>query len=1090
MATLGRSALGWWTPARLHRAHLGGWAITVGAFAVACSSTDRRADARSARLAEPVAAAQGLTRLAMADSQLERDRWDPDAVVSRAGKDPRQLFGWVARNTQWIPYRGVLRGAAGVLNDRLGNELDRSLLLAVLLQRAGHSVRLAHATLPTARVAELVPRIAAEQLVHAEKQAPFTYDRAAVQDIAHSAGPYADPLSKVLLAVSDTLSRASAELSRRVQDQSARLLRALPRSDPISQRTSWYAEARAALADHWWVQRDSAGTWIDMDLLGDSASSAASHNGAVETVELDSLPGRPVYQEIGVRVVAEYRDGAKLTEQRLLDYALRPADVLGQPIVLQFWPARWFTDSVARAEMSQRPLARIPDEHEFGAMLVVGDRTVAVAGFRDSSESDVEKAAEAGGPMGGLAGGLSNALGVKQRRPADLTAVWLEYEFRVPGDSARTERREVFDLIGPDARAAGRAPSIPLDSLQRRLRALALTMRTELVPVNCRLAGAFVNQLSAEALRSNARELASLSDGFGKRRPTLNELAVDATPLPSPLLMLAVARVAWSPYVRDIYVARAGLLTRHVGLVPLGNRLGLRDAVDIVANDVGVGPMARDPFATRLSQGVFDTNAEALLWANPGSENVGDAYAASASWRVVPPHEIGEVDRLPLPDDVKQRVRTEVAAGDLVLAPATKLQVHGQPFAGWWRVDRVTGRTLGMGASGWGVQSENSALVRQRITWSQYFIELARLAAPRFTHAFGTTLVICMVYTAGEDASAGRSLEAHAEVAHSFTECVGDSFVIAAMATVPLLMITMDEMAAIRAARLAGGALAMADGLGKGVPETSEPLPKEQKPPEQGSKKPPPPQEKPPEPGSQKSPPPEGKPPEPGPEKSPPPEPNPSKEPPDLAKTQPQEQPPPDRQSPLAKSLPPGADPASQKSPLATTQGGGEDPGLDKTQPQPPPNDPSLDKTQPQPQPAPDEGQPVDRSELTPQRQELLDWEQQLVEKYYHYQETQSAAQQAANDYLQYEANDPTDPRHTPVDPSKWDPATSQQLYNKSYDALKTSFDAADDVTNQLNKINGRRSRFQAIGITYDQIPTARPGQFIGCPPNCARLTE
>jgi hypothetical protein len=50
-------------------------------------------------------------------------------VVEQLGRDPQVLFEWVRDNTWWIPYRGVLRGPAGVLMDRLGNSLDRSLLL-------------------------------------------------------------------------------------------------------------------------------------------------------------------------------------------------------------------------------------------------------------------------------------------------------------------------------------------------------------------------------------------------------------------------------------------------------------------------------------------------------------------------------------------------------------------------------------------------------------------------------------------------------------------------------------------------------------------------------------------------------------------------------------------------------------------------------------------------------------------------------------------------------------------------------------------------------------------------------------------------
>ena len=92
--------------------------------------------------------------------ELPRDRWDPDYVVGIVGRDARQLFAWVRDNTDWIPYRGTLRGAAGVLMDRQGNSLDRALLLATLLRVAGQTARLAHGELPPAHARALGRRIA------------------------------------------------------------------------------------------------------------------------------------------------------------------------------------------------------------------------------------------------------------------------------------------------------------------------------------------------------------------------------------------------------------------------------------------------------------------------------------------------------------------------------------------------------------------------------------------------------------------------------------------------------------------------------------------------------------------------------------------------------------------------------------------------------------------------------------------------------------------------------------------------------------------------------------------------------------------
>ena len=115
-------------------------------------------------------------------------------VLEQTGTDAVAIRDWVVEHSAWLPYEGVLRGAAGVLMDRSGNSLDRSLLLASLLEQAGYSVRLAHETLsdedaqailagvsPAARDGEGAPWLATPDKV-ADYQAAV--DRAAASLLA------------------------------------------------------------------------------------------------------------------------------------------------------------------------------------------------------------------------------------------------------------------------------------------------------------------------------------------------------------------------------------------------------------------------------------------------------------------------------------------------------------------------------------------------------------------------------------------------------------------------------------------------------------------------------------------------------------------------------------------------------------------------------------------------------------------------------------------------------------------------------------------------------------------------------------------
>jgi len=78
----------------------------------------------------------------LAAGRIDRNYFDFDAVLKNVGSRPKDLFSWVQSNTKILPYSGVLKGAWGVLMERGGNTLDRSLLLIELLERAGYEAEL------------------------------------------------------------------------------------------------------------------------------------------------------------------------------------------------------------------------------------------------------------------------------------------------------------------------------------------------------------------------------------------------------------------------------------------------------------------------------------------------------------------------------------------------------------------------------------------------------------------------------------------------------------------------------------------------------------------------------------------------------------------------------------------------------------------------------------------------------------------------------------------------------------------------------------------------------------------------------------
>jgi len=130
----------------------------------------------------------------------------------------------------------------------------------------------------------------------------------------------------------------------------------------------------------------------------------------------------------------------------------------------------------------------------------------------------------------------------------------------------------------------------------------------------------------------------------------------------------------------------------------------LRDATDIVANDVGVDFNEADPFAVRVEQGVFDTNAEALMQVGASaSANVGEAFATAADgWLTLTPARRNELRQLRLPQDAIRTIEGELDAGHILIARDAPVELKSSTFVGWWRIDPSTGGTLGMSSNGWG----------------------------------------------------------------------------------------------------------------------------------------------------------------------------------------------------------------------------------------------------------------------------------------------------------------------------------------------------------------------------------------------------
>lgn len=643
-----------------------------------------------------------IQTVADADRRIPRDTFDFQTVVRSAGNDPARLFAWVRDQTHWAPYRGALRGPLGVLMDRTGNSLDRSLLLAELLSESGGQVRLAHGAMPAGRASKALAAL-----------------------LARDARPGAAPAAGAAPAGSDL-----AQVRQRITDRAAAQAKAISdaigagvaRQDDKSQ-AALKSAALQALADHWWVQAREKTRWVDYDALLPDARPGEALATADRTIEYKkgaagNLPLEDALcHRIVIRVVAEQWKAGRLTEATVLDQSLRPAELMGRRIALSHVPLDWpaGADRMDSPQAVQKVRAAILAQHEWAPQLTIGAHVVIQSSVTREGEVNPKPLLGPTARMGGATAGaiskvndIFGGLGGPPPAPKPkgrFTAEWVEYTIHGAQQPDRVIRREVFDLLGPAARARGvtREPKFSED--QEVDAGLAMLSETDILPLPCQLSMQYAGHVVLSDIVASRNGLADLL-----RRMESPSAATSASynPQPAALYAMAALRCQWSRRRDDLYLDGLNLLTYHVGLgLVAGNQTRVRMAFDIVANQLAVRPRAWvDAKAIRLAQGVLDTNLETqFVEAGGQRDNAAEAFAASSpdKWVVLRSVDDPRWAKVQLPDDVRARIRAELQNGRIALAPQKPIAAAGGESSAWWVIDPVTGTTLGIGPRGYGV---------------------------------------------------------------------------------------------------------------------------------------------------------------------------------------------------------------------------------------------------------------------------------------------------------------------------------------------------------------------------------------------------
>lgn len=649
--------------------------------------------------AQPAEPSPDYERLAAAVDELEQrlqrvreavdqTRFDADELVFDLSFDDEAIVAFVNEQIAFNPYEGLLRGVAGTLQSRAGNSLDQSLLLAYLLKSAGLDARVVRGELAESEAAQLLA-----ETRRAESPASLDRIRQAIRDqFGDEAAEAGEPVDV-----------AQTPLRRRADEAAERLARELDEAGSGPEAAAISGALSSTLQEYFWVEhRDGPGRdW------------RAAHPAFGGEPGFEPDPLEYMAEEIPERYHHTLTMEAFLRQRRLDEYETHPlmaafsrpvANLHGAVLSYRNHPGGLTPETLADPDTEL-------DEREI-LTPVFGDRSAPGAMAFDLKGRVIDPMAlgsEVGGAAGlfsALADNMEAATGTVDN-PDDPTQVleidsmWLELTSESPSGDRRTQRRY---LLPPP----GEAERSPADSLWPLISEYAYVVNAGDMPLDY-VADRYLEAGIAgnETYKALAHELLRPDEG---------------TPLPDADLPQDFGPLALYEIMDIDPLASAETVpVRHRPAV-IGLKNGLRDgdtafsAVDIVFNDVlmlrrEARSLRHDPYAA-LRRGVWETAVETLPARLRDDDAVTrtntmtvleQARAQDIALRVLTGNDAGPAEGLDMDGAARAMLMQDLERGFTVVVP--ERTPAGQTLTAWWRVDPVSGTTLGMTADGHGQDS-------------------------------------------------------------------------------------------------------------------------------------------------------------------------------------------------------------------------------------------------------------------------------------------------------------------------------------------------------------------------------------------------
>lgn len=673
---------------------------------------------------------------------LDRAAFDVEALLDTLDYDAGKIVDFVRDEIAFEQYPGLLRGPEGTLASRSGNALDQAVLLAKLLREAGHDARVARASLSDQQAHALLAQMQRKDhkpspigdaeaafrayVKHGAVKATDAGARAAVKELF-------EPLP-VLADAQRTEAGATADFIRKQLGEKGVTLGKQGAGSGGRGDEALLQEAR----DYFWVQsrEKAASPWQDLHPVFENDRMLAGLKFA--TTFGEQVP-KELLHRLRIRLFVErWKDGV-LEAFPVSDAWERPvANLWEKPITVGVIP-----NTLLNVAGTSPDIERIVEKAEFFVPLLM-DEVAPGAVFFDRHGNRIDPMAAAA-PGAGLFASIQGAFGQAMGRldPGkplpSVSAQWTEFTLIAPGGAEQTHRRTTFDRIGPAARAAAAPPATLQPATPAQLRPL-LERQTVMVNVGATSRALAVDR-SLEYVEDSMAALLAMTRGIHRTgeitAPPANAKVSAAWPGQMTLYAKLDEAAAVSAQHR-IYRSAPALVIHRSALLA---EPGVLEGIDIITNPRRAVRRAGSPFldpAVLVDVGVWETQSEGTVLNQDGKVlNTALAFEQARSQGhaavLVMPGEA--LPALAASADSLQHMRNDLANGYAVIAPSAEA---GLARLGWWRVDPVTGQTLGMLADGRG-SAITEALVTYSNAISQAFLVVGLMGCLADAHRSGNT---------------------------------------------------------------------------------------------------------------------------------------------------------------------------------------------------------------------------------------------------------------------------------------------------------------------------------------------------------------